>query len=148
MVNTRFAKRTNPPSSLHRNEVNQLLEHPEYHSRLHRIQPSPQPIIKDVSTSMTLYGIDNVADNNPRMSLLHNTVVSTRNVENQSPTMSGMVHADVLEIYSSLDQQTSANNIQIQYALQAARQPSQQSLHADVAETNSPFGHHFAANII
>nr|AAV44052.1 unknown protein [Oryza sativa Japonica Group] len=62
--------------------------------------------------------------------------------------MSGMVHADVLEIYSSLDQQTLANNIQIQYALQAARQPSQQSLHADVAETNSPFGHHFAANII
>uniref|UniRef100_A0A0D3G648 PUM-HD domain-containing protein n=1 Tax=Oryza barthii TaxID=65489 RepID=A0A0D3G648_9ORYZ len=96
----------------------------------------------------SLRGIDNVADNNPRMSLLHNTIVSTRNAGNQSPTMSGMVHADVLEIYSSLDQQTSANNIQIQYALQAARQPSQQSLHADVAETNSPFGHHFAANII
>uniref|UniRef100_A0A0E0DQ02 PUM-HD domain-containing protein n=1 Tax=Oryza meridionalis TaxID=40149 RepID=A0A0E0DQ02_9ORYZ len=36
----------------------------------------------------------------------------------------------------------------VQYALQAARQPSQQSLHADVAKTNSPFGHHFAANII
>uniref|UniRef100_A0A0D9ZXH6 BED-type domain-containing protein n=1 Tax=Oryza glumipatula TaxID=40148 RepID=A0A0D9ZXH6_9ORYZ len=96
----------------------------------------------------SLRGIDNVADNNPRMSLLHNTIVSTRIAGNQSPTMSGMVHADVLEIYSSLDQQTSANNIQIQYALQAARQPSQQSLHADVAETNSPFGHHFAANII
>ncbi|EEC78990.1 hypothetical protein OsI_19483 [Oryza sativa Indica Group] len=96
----------------------------------------------------SLRGIDNVADNNPRMSLLHNTIVSTRNAGNQSPTMSGMVHADVLEIYSSLDQQTSANNIQIQYALQAARQPSQQSLHADVAETNSPFGHHFTANII
>lgn len=95
----------------------------------------------------SLRGIDNVADNNPRMSLLHNTIVSTRNAGNQSPTMSGMVHADVLEIYY-LDQQTSANNIQIQYALQAARQPSQQSLHADVAETNSPFGHHFTANII
>uniref|UniRef100_A0A0E0PKU0 PUM-HD domain-containing protein n=1 Tax=Oryza rufipogon TaxID=4529 RepID=A0A0E0PKU0_ORYRU len=155
-------------SSLHLNKLNQLLEHPEYHSRLHCIQPSPQPIIKDVSTSMTLYvkepcsqenfyladnfpslqGFDNVADNNPRMSVPHNTVVSARNARNQSPTMSGMVHADVLEIYYSLDQQTSANNIQIQYALQAARQPSQPFLHANVAETNSPFGHQFADNLL
>lgn len=58
-----------------------------------------------------------------------------------------MVHADVLEIYY-LDQQTSANNIQIQYALQAARQPSQPFLHANVAETNSPFGHQFVDNLL
>uniref|UniRef100_A0A0D3G657 PUM-HD domain-containing protein n=1 Tax=Oryza barthii TaxID=65489 RepID=A0A0D3G657_9ORYZ len=155
-------------SSLHPNKLNQLLEHPEYHSRLHCIQPSPQPIIKDVSTSMTLYvkepcsqenfyladnfpslqGFDNVADNNPRMSVPHNTVVSARNARNQSPTTSGMVHADVLELYYSLDQQTSANNIQIQYALQAARQPSEPFLHANVAETNSPFGHQFADNLL
>ncbi len=95
----------------------------------------------------SLQGFDNVADNNPRMSVPHNTVVSARNARNQSPTMSGMVHADVLEIYY-LDQQTSANNIQIQYALQAARQPSQPFLHANVAETNSPFGHQFVDNLL
>ncbi|BAH93083.1 Os05g0327100 [Oryza sativa Japonica Group] len=65
-------------------------------------------------------GFDNVADNNPRMSVPHNTVVSARNARNQSPTMSGM----------------------------AARQPSQPFLHANVAETNSPFGHQFADNLL
>ncbi|KAF0925982.1 hypothetical protein E2562_019050 [Oryza meyeriana var. granulata] len=155
-------------SSQHPNVASQLLEHPEYHSRIHCTQPSLQPTIKAVSTSMTphvkepcyqenfclgdsylsVQGIDDVGDGNSDMSLLRRNVVSTRDAENKSPTVSDRVHADVSEIEFTLGHQTSANSMPIQYAPQAARQPSQQCLQADVAETYSPFGHQFAANIV
>uniref|UniRef100_J3M5N1 PUM-HD domain-containing protein n=1 Tax=Oryza brachyantha TaxID=4533 RepID=J3M5N1_ORYBR len=154
-------------SSKHPNVTSKLLENPEYHSRIPCTQPSLQPTIKVVSTSMTPHveepcyqenfcladsslraqGIDDVGVGNPSMSLLCRIAVSSKYAENKSPTMIDKVHADISKIESTLDHQTSANNMKIQYAPQAARQPSQQSLHADVAKTYSPFGHHFAANI-
>uniref|UniRef100_A0A0E0L150 Uncharacterized protein n=1 Tax=Oryza punctata TaxID=4537 RepID=A0A0E0L150_ORYPU len=161
MINTLFAEPYQPVFTVsHGTSYSSSSQHPN-EDTLHPTFTATT--IKDVSTSMALHvkepcsqenfylannfpslqGIENIVDDNPRMSLLHNTVVSIRDAKNQSPTMSGMVHADALEIYSSLDHHTSANNIQIQHALQAARQPSQQSLHADVAETNSSFGHRF-----
>uniref|UniRef100_A0A0E0BUE2 PUM-HD domain-containing protein n=1 Tax=Oryza glumipatula TaxID=40148 RepID=A0A0E0BUE2_9ORYZ len=140
-------------SSQHPYMARQLLEHPEYNPRMHRTHPSLQPTIEAASTSMTSHVKEpcyqeNVGDSNPGMSLLRSTAVSSRDVENKSPNLGDRVHADVSEIYSTLDHQTSANSMQIQYAPQVVRQPSQQSLHADVTETYSAFGHQSAASNI
>uniref|UniRef100_A0A0D9WF06 PUM-HD domain-containing protein n=1 Tax=Leersia perrieri TaxID=77586 RepID=A0A0D9WF06_9ORYZ len=180
MVNTLSAEQYQPVLNVshgtsaslslqHPNETNQLVEHREYHPRIHCTQLSLQPTIKDVSTSLTLRindpcyqenfcladnslsapGISDIGDGNQGMSFLRGTAISTRDAaENQFLTMTDTVHSYVSEIYSTSGHQNSADSIQIQHVRQAAWQPTQQSLHTEVAETYSPFGHQFPVNII
>lgn len=122
-------------SPQHPNVVSQKLERSEYRpsvccpcsplqptieARANSIIPHVEETRNQESFSLAdstrgVWGME--GGSNPDMPLLHHTAVSTKD------------YADVAEIFSALDHQSAANNIQMQFAPQVVKQPAHQSLH-------------------